>query len=67
MTVKTLPGLGLAGLKLARLKARYKRFFCDCELDTDEIITAHCPNPGKMLGVLQADAPVLLTSARPVA
>ncbi|MCP3887271.1 MAG: DNA/RNA nuclease SfsA, partial [Desulfobulbaceae bacterium] len=28
---------------------RYKRFLADITLDTDEIITAHCPNTGTML------------------
>ena len=27
---------------------RYKRFFADIELETGEIITAHCPNTGPM-------------------
>lgn len=61
MTTAEPPGITLRGLKLARLKVRYKRFFCDCELQTGEIITAHCPNPGRMLGVLNPDADVLLT------
>jgi sugar fermentation stimulation protein A len=34
-----------------QLIKRYKRFFADIELDSGEIITAHCPNTGPMTGV----------------
>ncbi|MCU0538119.1 MAG: DNA/RNA nuclease SfsA [Hydrococcus sp. Prado102] len=33
------------------LLKRYKRFFADIELLSGEIVTAHCPNTGPMIGV----------------
>lgn len=35
-------------LLTGRLVSRYKRFFADIELDSGDIITAHCANPGRM-------------------
>ena len=43
-----------------RLKERYKRFFADVELPDGEIVTAHCPNTGSLMGCKEAGRPVWL-------
>lgn len=40
-----------APLVPGRLIRRWNRFLCEAVLDTGEIVRAHCPNPGAMLGL----------------
>jgi len=43
-----------------RLLRRYKRFFADVELPGGEVVTAHCPNTGSLLGCTPRGARAIL-------
>ena len=45
------------------LKKRYKRFLADIELESGEVITAHCANTGPMIGVCDVDSKVYVSQS----
>jgi sugar fermentation stimulation protein A len=51
----------LPPLTNGRILKRYKRFLADIELPNGEVVTAHCPNTGSMLGCWQPGAPVQIS------
>ena len=44
-----------------KLVKRYKRFFIDIKLNNKEIIVAHCPNTGSMMGLLDEGNEVFIS------
>ncbi len=44
---------------------RYKRFLADVRLETGELVTAHCANPGSMKSVLEPAPRCWLSRAKP--
>jgi len=57
------PVLKLEPLQEGVLLKRYKRFLADVEMDGGEIVTAHCANPGLMLGLADPGINVWLSKS----
>lgn len=51
-------------LLLGTLIKRYRRFLVDVRLDDDTVVTAHCPNSGKMIGCCEPGRAVILSDSQ---
>ena len=56
-------GYKLPQMIKGKLIRRYKRFLADVEMETGEVVTAHCPNSGSMKGCAIEGAPVWLSTS----
>lgn len=65
MSRGALPFMRFPPLLQGTLEKRYKRFLADVRLDSGEVVTAHCANPGSMKSVLDPPPRVWLSRARP--
>ncbi|MDJ0614267.1 MAG: DNA/RNA nuclease SfsA [Rhizobiaceae bacterium] len=45
------------------LVKRYKRFLADVQLESGEVITVHCANPGSMLGLTEPGIPAFISDS----
>lgn len=53
----------LPDLTRGELIKRYKRFMADIKLPSGETITAHCPNPGSMMGLKAEGLPAWISTS----
>ena len=59
---KESQGLTWPAIITGRLIKRYKRFLADVELESGQMVTAHCPNSGSMAACSKPGQPVFLSS-----
>ncbi|MBN2331852.1 MAG: DNA/RNA nuclease SfsA [Deltaproteobacteria bacterium] len=63
MAAEEKNGLLWPPLIKGRLVRRYKRFLADVQLENGQLVTAHCPNSGRMISCSEPGRPVYLSRA----